>query len=304
MRINRILPCILSFSVQAFAAVGFHGSLHITPQHGAPTGSTKLVNPFVDKHTVLLSKSKFPVVDRVDVDFESRTATLEQTAFGCDVWLYHYSEIEAYMQDQLAFSQTALWCGINKSALGAKEPEQASNPFEIEIPVSMPEWAKRFAGEEGPKLSITGWRKITFEGKSDWVVGDNSPAAQQTSRFPALKMKQDSKFTVRGKVGRLIDISITDDSEMEDLGQQLKDQVKIHYKGEGDELEDEIIQEVEAGNTQMSLLGAELSGYSETHKGLFGIKMRAKVGDLEITSVASQEKGDRRSTRLNSSHRL
>ncbi len=156
----------------------------------------------------------------------------------------------------------------------------------------MPEWAKRFAGDEGPKLSITGRRKIIFEGRSTWVVNDNSTSGQGSSLFPALKMNQESDFTVRGKVGRLIDVSITQNSDMEELGQQLKDQVKIHYKGEGDELEDEIIQEIEAGNTQMALPNTEFSGYTESHKGLFGIRLRAKVGDLDITAVASQEKGE------------
>src|SRR5205807_2670858 len=74
------------------------------------------------------------------------------------------------------------------------------------------------------------------------------------SWFPNLHMDQQPAFSVKGSIGRLINIEINSE---EGFGTNLKEQLKITYKGEGDELEDDIIQEIEAGNTSLALTGTD-----------------------------------------------
>jgi hypothetical protein len=68
---------------------------------------------------------------------------------------------------------------------------------------------------------------------------------------------------------------------------------KIDYKeSKPGELEDEIIQQVTAGYTGFDMPGTQLSGYSESHEGLFGVKVASKFGPLMLTTIASNEQGE------------
>jgi hypothetical protein len=105
---------------------------------------------------------------------------------------------------------------------------------------------RRIIGEEGPTLRINGERTITVAGKSEWTDGEVQTLSGRASKFPALSMEQESKFSVEGKVGELINIRITQDTENlgsafgSNLSDQLANQIKLDYKGD----EDAIFQEV------------------------------------------------------------
>ncbi|MCP4631851.1 MAG: hypothetical protein GY855_02915, partial [candidate division Zixibacteria bacterium] len=62
----------------------------------------------------------------------------------------------------------------------------------------------------------------------------------------------------------------------------------LRYKGD----EDDVLQTIEAGNTNLSLPNTKFVGYSQRIRGLFGVKATAKVGGLSLTAIASQEKGN------------
>jgi len=97
-------------------------------------------------------------------------------------------------------------------------------------------------------------------------------------------MEQTSRFKIRGEIGSKIHIEVDQDSNRDvDLANTLK----LRYTGE----EDEIIQTIEAGNTNLSLPNTQFIGYSQNVQGLFGIKATAKLGNIEMTVITSQEKG-------------
>ncbi len=151
---------------------------------------------------------------------------------------------------------------------------------------------RRIVGDEGPTLSLSGQRTITIAGKSEWTQGEVRTAAGGPSKFPSLRMEQDSKFTVEGKVGELINIRINQDTESlgsafsSGLGDQLANQIKLDYKGD----EDAIFQEVQAGNTTLELPATRFVGYRQQNKGLFGIRAKGHLGPLAFTTIASHEK--------------
>ena len=155
---------------------------------------------------------------------------------------------------------------------------------------------RRIIGTEGPSLSLSGSHTTTISGKSDWTSGEVRTISSRPSKFPTLGMDQESKFTVEGKVGELINIRISQDTQNVGLGLQdaLANQIKIDYKSDD---EDAIIQEIQAGNTTLELPGTRFVSFRQRLKGLFGFRTKGNVGPMTFTAIASHEKskGNRRS---------
>ncbi len=194
----------------------------------------------------------------------------------------YYRELGAYALKLNELAMQRFWLS---QFIGQSDPlagGKTGSPLEWELPVKVPDWMKRW-GADTPRLKINGSYKV--------IVMGTSTRGKPNSKdrwFPNFTMDNNPSFSVTGSIGRLIHIEINNE---EGFGTNLKDQLKISYKGEGNELEDNIIQEIEAGNTSLSLSGTSLTGYTEQHKGLFGIKIRMKFGDLHLTTIASQEGG-------------
>jgi hypothetical protein len=206
------------------------------------------------------------------------------------MWQSYYTELNTYSVDMSDLALRRMW--LNQ-LIGKEDASQAGGPgmLDIVLPVNVPDWMKRI-GVDKPRLRINGSYKLVVQGTS--TSGNGAPNGGD-SFFPSLHMDQQPAFSVKGSIGRLINIEINSE---EGFGTNLKEQLKITYKGEGDELEDDIIQEIEAGNTSLSLTGTSLTGYTESHKGLFGLKMRMKFGGLEVTTIASQEGGSQERQKL------
>ncbi len=198
-------------------------------------------------------------------------------------WSAYYTEVDAYSQDMQSLALRRGWLN---SLIGRDEGVESasSSTFIFDLPFRVPDWMKR-VGVDKPKLTINGSYKLVVEGSRQ--SGNGAPYSSD-SWFPQLHMDQQPQFSVTGSIGRLISIQINSE---EGFSTNLKEQLKISYKGEGDELEDDIIQEIEAGNTSLALTGTQLTGYTENHKGIFGLKMRMRFGPVEATVIASQEGG-------------
>lgn len=154
----------------------------------------------------------------------------------------------------------------------------------IQIPVKIPRGLSAITGEGTTQIEITGRRSITFSGRSDYTVGQVQTVANRQSKFPTIAFDQTSEFKVRGQIGDRITIDLEQNSNNpEDLASSLR----LSYKGP----EDGIVQEIEAGNTQLALPGTRLVGFSQGRGGLFGIRGKAAVGGLDIQMIASQDKG-------------
>ena len=219
---------------------------------------------------------------------------------GTLLFSYAFNEFDEYMDyvNSLQFRED--WKSGSPFYNLVETKRDAFNLLDIQIPVKMPAWARRVVGSEGPRLTISGRFRLILGGNSHWKKGAES-IENQKEGWPDISVNQEMNFTVTGKIGRLINVSISTDNT-QDVTDQLKKQLKIQYKGETEEeLEDEIVQEVEAGYTSFSMPGAEFDGYSESHEGLFGIKARMKLGDLQLTTIVSQEEGQTESKKFNPS---
>ncbi|MDH3938453.1 MAG: cell surface protein SprA, partial [candidate division Zixibacteria bacterium] len=162
-------------------------------------------------------------------------------------------------------------------------PNRKKQDAGLGITVALPRRLDRVFGEGGAGLKVTGFRKITFSGRSNWTDAANSDTHRQ-SKFPSLNMEQVYQFDITGTIGSKISVKVSQNSQT-DI--PLANRIQLRYKGD----EDDILKVIEAGNTNLSLPRTALVGYSARVNGLFGIKAAAQVGSLKMTAIASQEKG-------------
>ncbi|UCG92204.1 MAG: hypothetical protein JSV97_00410, partial [candidate division WOR-3 bacterium] len=148
--------------------------------------------------------------------------------------------------------------------------------FEIPLPKGK---FSEFMGETG-KLDVGGHVKITLGGSETFL--SNLPGQTRPSLLPELEMKQEMAINLDGQVGDRMRVFIDHNSERI---QETKNKITVTYTGR----EDEIIQEIEGGDTQLSIPPTTYTGDIPSHRGLFGLKSTAKFGPLDLVAIASKE---------------
>ncbi len=169
-------------------------------------------------------------------------------------------------------------------AAGRQVEEEQRGLLEFEIPINVPRGLERIVGTGGAGLRVRGNRNLRFSGKSEWTEGAVSTATQYVSRFPSLNMEQQSRFEIIGNVGSKVEVSIEQDTR---ALTDLENNINLVYRGD----EDEILQELIAGNTNFQLPGTQFVGFNQGASGLFGAKATGRLGPLTLTVLATQEKG-------------
>ncbi len=193
---------------------------------------------------------------------------------------------------QYAFNQS--WENDLGQALGKNAAASSKGAVSIELPWEPPAAVQSIIGEGKSTISVNGSRSISFSGKSEWEDGLVNTGTFKQSKFPTLQMQQKSRFKVTGTIGSKISVEVDQDSQRQT---DLANTIKLRYKGG----EDEILQSIEAGNTNLSLPNAQFIGYSQNVQGLFGIKATAKIANLDLTMITSQEKGTTEKTTFSAS---
>jgi len=148
--------------------------------------------------------------------------------------------------------------------------------FEIPLPKG---GFSDFMGETG-KLDVGGHVKITLGGSKQFLSNETQQGGM--GWFPELEMKQEMVVKLDGQVGDRMRVFIDHNSERINESQN---KITVTYHGR----EDEIIQEIEGGDTQLSIPATTYTGDIPSHQGLFGIKSTAKFGPLDLVAIASKE---------------
>ncbi|MBN1130072.1 MAG: cell surface protein SprA, partial [Chitinispirillaceae bacterium] len=254
-------------------------------------GETRKASQLTSEHPVALSLTTTLFTDTTIIDFEKRQISfVRYDQLGFIMWNYHYDELGGYLADRRNFAISRSW--LQHSLLTQRAAGGATESLKLawELPVQYPGWAQRVLGNDPPRLSINGNMKIKI-GFEDMSV--KNPGVEVQRGGTGFLFDQSNQFTISGSVGRLININISANSDGDmDMNNPLKN-FKIEYKEQkSGELEDEVVQEVIAGYTGFSMPGTQLSGYSESKEGLFGIKVASKFGPLMLTTIASSEQGE------------
>ena len=150
--------------------------------------------------------------------------------------------------------------------------------FRVELPVQLPKLVRSVVGDGAPNIEVSGSETITLSGTRDWNVGPRIQTERKNQGgFPSLEMKQDMNVNLTGSIGDRIKVDVDQSSNVQT---SVDNKVKLRYEGD----EDDMIRLVELGNTNLSVEGA-----SFRQEGLFGIKTIAKLGNVEMTAIASKQ---------------
>lgn len=137
--------------------------------------------------------------------------------------------------------------------------------------------ADKIFGPGGVQLKTSGQAELIFGFKSNFI---NNPALTERARRSNIpNFDQKIQLNVTGKVGDKVNFGMNYNTEASfDFDQKM---IKLNYKGK----EDDIIQNIEAGNVSMQLNSSLISGSTA----LFGIKSDLQFGKLKISALASQQ---------------
>ena len=247
--------------------------------YGEPTPDVGLS---ISYDSIPLLKNTLSTTQTVQVDYDHQFVCISEKLGGYELQKPLFLPLSSYTLASNQFQTDLAWKS-NLNSHFVTGTEKSKSLFQWEIPVKFPKMVSRIIGEGGPGLKVSGYRRISFSGRSTWEEGLVSTATSKQSKFPSLNMEQQSAFSITGTIGSKITVKVDQDSRRTT---DLANTLQLRYQGE----EDEVVQTVEAGNTNLSV-GSGTVGYGETKQGLFGIKTTAKVAGWNLTMITSQDKG-------------
>ncbi len=192
-----------------------------------------------------------------------------------------YTDLRFHNNMQTMWQRTAL------SKLGERsESRVGGGALRIDIPVEIKSKTfQKIFGSGTVGLDVTG--DITIKGGLRHEKRSEIKTALNQGNDTSFKMEQTQRFRVQGHIGDKVTIGVDQDSERTF---DFENNIQLKYQG----LEDEIIQSIEAGNIALSLPGTRYVTFGGQSAGLFGIKTAMTLGNLKLTAIASQEKGEQK----------
>lgn len=240
----------------------------------------KLMEPYFEKKGILLYIEE-------DIELEPMLI-VERTV--ADTTRYGALELEVFTVggylDRLIEEKTReMWRETLRKSFGreAKEAEDEGLLPDLELPMDLPKPLAKVIGRGGG-LKVSGSNRVSLGGTTTFYDPEPPQEITRISRFPKLDLEQILRVKVEGTIGEKIHVFIDHDSEREF---QEKNKIRVMYQG----TEDEILQKVELGDTDVSLPGSRFVSGGMASKGLFGAKAEGALGDLHFTMVATKQKG-------------
>lgn len=169
------------------------------------------------------------------------------------------------------------------NSLGALTPTTRQG-LQLKLPVALPTPIQSLLGPGGPALNVSGAENIRISGTSNWTNATTGVLGQKRSLFPSLDMQQDLDIRLEGQLSDRVKVNLLQNSANQ---VPLANRIAINYRGD----EDDLVQALDLGNTNLSLPGTQYVSYSGRNEGLFGVKLSTRVGPLDFTALASKQEG-------------
>lgn len=173
---------------------------------------------------------------------------------------------------------------ISAGNVAAPTPTGRGSGIELKLPVALPAPLTRVLGPGGPSIKVTGSENIKLSGTSEWSNRQTGLLGQRRSLFPSLDMQQDLDIKLEGQLSDRVKINLLQNSATQI---PLANKIAINYRGD----EDDLVQSLDLGNTNLSLPGTQYVSYSGYNEGLFGMKASTRAGPLDFTLLASKQEG-------------
>ncbi|MGD9487111.1 MAG: cell surface protein SprA [Calditrichaceae bacterium] len=229
-------------------------------------------------------------VRKVKMDSTAEYISIMEALDGVEFYLPAVIDLDAYVRLRIEFDRREQW---KKTVLNKfrQQTEQEFGAIKLDIPIRIrSKTFTRIFGSDRIGLRVTG--NITFDlsGRTEKRSGSATSASENKTSFSP-KFNQTQQFTVEGKIGEKVTVSVDQNSE---AVTDIENTLKLRYDGD----EDEIVQKIEAGNVSLSLPSTKYVIFGGSNKGLFGLKADLKIGNFYVTTIASLEKGQQQELKL------
>jgi len=239
-------------------------------------------------HPTIIRSTSLPLDYSTEIDTATGFIIMVPKLDGVPLPISGAMSQELYLQRSVERSDRETWqrSVINKLP---KSKEEEGGAIEISIPVFKGKWADRIFGGRDVGLSVSG--DITINGGLRTEKREDTGPNNTNPNDVKFKIDQTQRFSIKGKVGEKVSVEIDQDSERLF---EFENNLRVTYKGNPDE----IIQKIEAGNVNLSMPGAKFVSGSGRHQGLFGIKVESQIGALKLITVASLDKSEKQTKKI------
>lgn len=248
----------------------------------------ELVFPFEDKSNEGFNENESPlfledpsnVKKEFKYDPETGQYNYEQKIGDQNFRNPTYLNLDEYLNYDMAKSQRDFW-----NQKSDAETLNESEGFRPQIPVKGELFDRIFGGNV---------IDIRPQGSAELSFGvnisrrDNPVLPERQRRTAVFDFNQRIQLNVIGNIGEKLKLQTNFNTE---ASFDFENQTKLEYTG----YEDEIIKKIEAGNVALPLQSSLITG-SQT---LFGLKTELQFGRLRVTSIFSQEKGEKKEINVN-----
>ncbi len=173
---------------------------------------------------------------------------------------------------------------VNTLAGGSPVGSGQAAGLSFKLPVHLPKIYSGIFGSGQPAINVSGSENIKLAGTSEWTNQQTGLLGQRRSLFPSLDMEQDLDIRLEGQLSDRVKVNLLQNSATQI---PLANKIAINYKGD----EDDLVQSLDLGNTNLALPGTQYVSYSGRNEGLFGMKATTRFGPLDFTILASKQEG-------------
>ncbi|MBN2104390.1 cell surface protein SprA [bacterium] len=221
----------------------------------------------------------------VTIDSTCKTVTIRMKIQERDILFPKIITFEDYIRWRIAYENQQHWKNYAVLHITSTETDQRRGGLKIETPRIKSKAFESIFGGNTMSLTVNG--NITIDASMRNEKRSQVKTAATRGSNTNFQMKQTQRFKVEGKIGENLSIFVDQDSERPF---EFENAIKLRYTSQG---EDGIVKSIQAGNVSLSLPGTRFVTVSAQNAGLFGIKSELKVGPLDITAIASMEKGQK-----------
>ncbi|MCQ2236774.1 MAG: cell surface protein SprA, partial [Bacteroidales bacterium] len=277
------------------ALIGFGGQSGVCAQ----TDSLSLRYPIPDmpSHGESYPASPINLAEPDNVEYSavydalSGTVTIYRKIGGMNVRLPYTMTLEEYQNDRTRRSMLEYWLqrsneesrAMRNANSDGDEADEANNNSILNSKwrINSDLFASIF-GSNQITMKLQGQAKVSLGVQVNKI--DNPTMQERMRKTTSFDFNQSVQMNLNSQIGERMKLGINYNTE---ATFDFENEVKLNYTG----TEDDIIQNIEAGNITWSLPGTLMQG----SQSLFGFKMDMKFGRLKVSTVFSQKKGETQS---------
>ncbi len=262
----------------------------------AVADTTKLRYPIADEGPVPTQAgqergSSFDLKNPSNAEYDAvydpttQTVTIYRKIGGMNIRLPYTMTLQEYQNDAVRRSMLNYWASKSKQRpeglLAEGEEKQKNTLLNSKWKVNSDLFTSVF-GSDQITMRMQGQAKVSLGIQYNRI--DNPTLQERMRKTTSFDFDEEVQINLNAQIGERMKFAINYNTE---ATFDFENEVKLNYEG----TEDDIIQNIEAGNINWTLPGTLIQG----SQSLFGFKMDMRFGNLDVSTVFSQKRGESQS---------